>query len=165
MIIPERMDVQMPVRVDAQRLWAGGSATAVVAGFTVVTGVLVARGVFHVPVSAVRATSFAGLAVISYAARAAACALLATALLHVLLASVPRPFAFFGWITALAAVAAAATPFTQSAPLASQVGTALINIAVGTAVLRLLPGVARTAIRSASRPCSTGAPPAPRGSA
>lgn len=152
MIMPERLDGQMPVRVDAQRLWAGGSATAVVAGFTVVTGVLVARGIFHTPVSAARATSFADLAVARYAARAAACALLATALLHVLLAHTPRPLVFFAWITALAAVAAAATPFTQSAPLASQVFTALIDIAVGIAVLCLLPGVARTAIMSADQP-------------
>lgn len=151
MIIPELMDAQMPAHVDAQRLWAGGSATAVVAGFTVVTGVLVARGIFHVPVSAARSTSFADLATAMYAGRAAACALLATALLHVLLTGVPRPLAFFGWIIALAAVAAAVTPFTQSAPLESQVFTALINIVVGIAVISLLPGVARTALRPAGQ--------------
>jgi hypothetical protein len=118
----------------------------------VVTGVIVARGIFHVAVSAARSPSFADLAVAGYAGRAAACALLATALLHVLLAGAPRPLAFFAWITALAAVAAAVTPFTQSAPLASQIFTALINIVVGIAVISLLPGVARIAIRSAGQP-------------
>lgn len=151
MIIPERMNVQMQVRVDAQRLWAGGSATAFVAGFTVVTGVLVARGILHVPVSAAGATGLADLGIAVYAGRAAACALMATALLHVLVTSAPRPFAFFSWITALAAVAAAATPFTQSAPLGSQVCTALINVVAAIAVITLLPGVARTAIRSAGQ--------------
>lgn len=147
MIIPQRMDVKMPVRVDAQTLWAAGSATAVVAGFTVLTGVLVARGIFHVPVSAASGTGFADLAIAIYAGRAAGCALLATALLHALLAGAPRPLAFFTWIAVLAAVAAAATPFTQSAPLASQVCTALINIVVGIAVISLLPGAARSSIK------------------
>ena len=40
------------------------------------------------------------------------CALLATALLHVLLLGTPRPFTFFAWITGLADVVAAAAPFT-----------------------------------------------------
>lgn len=147
MIIPERMDAQMPVHVDAQRLWAGGGATAVVAGFTVLTGVLVTRGIFHVQVSAAKTASVGDLA---YAGRAAACALLATALLHVLLAgTIPRPMAFFAWITALAVVAAAVTPFTQSAPLPSQICTALINVVAGIAVTSLLPRVARASAKSA----------------
>jgi hypothetical protein len=38
-------------------------------------------------------------------------------------------------------------PFTQPAPLASKVFTAIINIIVGVAVISLLSGVGRSAVR------------------
>jgi len=154
MVITEDMDAPGPDRVDAAKLWAGGIATAVVAGFAVVAGVLVTRGVFGIPVAAPKtAGTFGNFATLVYAGRAAACALLATALLHALLLGTPRPIAFFTWISALAGVAAAAAPFTESAPAATKIFTALINIVVGAAVISLLPGVGRTAIRpTAIRP-------------
>jgi hypothetical protein len=81
-----------------------------------------------------------------------------------------RPLAFFAWITALADVIAAAAPFTQPAPLASKVFTAVINIVVGVAVISLLSGVGRAATRpvqlsgpdlpASSRPRDTAWPPA-----
>jgi hypothetical protein len=40
------------VRVDAARLWTGGLATALVAALVAVVGVLIARGLFDVPVLA-----------------------------------------------------------------------------------------------------------------
>jgi hypothetical protein len=57
------------------------------------------------------------------------------------------PFTFFVWITALADAAAAAAPFTQPAPLASKVFTAVINVVVGVAVISLLYGVGRSSVR------------------
>ena len=78
-----------------------------------------------------------------------------TALLHVLLLGTPRPFTFFAWITGLADVVAAAAPFTQPAPLASKIFTAIINIAVGVAVISLLSGVGRVAIRPVVPPTVT----------
>jgi hypothetical protein len=54
---------------------------------------------------------------------------------------------FFVWITALADAAVATAPFTQPAPLASKVFTAVINVLVGVAVISLLYGVGRSAIR------------------
>ena len=69
-----------------------------------------------------------------------------------LLLGTPRPFAFFAWITALADVIAAAAPFTQPAPLASKIFTAIINIVVGVAVISLLSGVGRSAIRIVDLP-------------
>ena len=69
-----------------------------------------------------------------------------------LLLGAPRPFTFFAWITALADVVAAAAPFTQPAPLASKVFTAVINIVVGVAVISLLSGVGRSAIRPVVMP-------------
>jgi hypothetical protein len=65
----------------------------------------------------------------------------------VLLLGTPRPLTFFAWITALADVVVAAAPFTQPAPLASKIFTAIINIIVGVAVISLLSGVGRSAVR------------------
>jgi hypothetical protein len=125
---------------------------AVVAALAVVAGVLVTRAVFGIPVLAPRAASnFGNSSTAVYVGLAAGCALLATALLHLLLGT-PRPTAFFIWITSLADVAVAAAPFTQPAPLASKVFTAIINIVVGVAVISLLSGVARAAVRSADIP-------------
>jgi hypothetical protein len=113
MLDPGDIDTAGPAQVDARRLWAGGAATAVVAALAVVAGVLVARGVLGIPVLAPRAASDLGNSSTAvYAGLAAGCALLATALLHVLLLGAPRPFLFFAWITALGDVAAAAAPFT-----------------------------------------------------
>jgi hypothetical protein len=153
MAVPEDLDAAEKIRVNVGRLWAGGAATAVVAALAVVAGILVARGILGIAVLAPKAASnFGNSATAIYAGLAAGCALLATALLHVLLLGAPRPFTFFAWITALADVVAAAAPFTQPAPLASKVFTAVINIVVGVAVISLLSGVGRSAIRSVVMP-------------
>jgi hypothetical protein len=47
-----------------------------------------------------------------YALLAAAGALIATGLMHLLLLSAPSPRTFFGWIVGLATLAAAVAPFT-----------------------------------------------------
>ena len=117
MMLAEDTDPVGHVHVNAGRLWAGGAATAVVAALAVVAGVLVARGVLGIPVLApATADSLGNSSTAVYAALAAGCALLATALLHMLLLGTPSPFTFFAWITALADVVAAAAPFTQPAP-------------------------------------------------
>jgi hypothetical protein len=153
MAVPEDMDAARPAEVNAGRLWAGGIATAAVAALAVVAGVLVTRGVLGIPVLApATASRFGNSSTGVYAALAAGCALLATALLHVLLLGTPRPFSFFVWITALADVIVAAAPFTQPAPLASKVFTAIINIIVGIAVISLLTGVGRSAVRPVAAP-------------
>jgi hypothetical protein len=152
MVTPD-MDGAWQDRVNAGRLWAGGAATAVVAALAVVAGVLITRGVLGIPVLAPKtANNFGNSSTAVYALLAAGGALLATALLHVLLLGTPRPFAFFAWITALSDVVVAASPFTQPAPLASKVFTAIINIVVGVAVISLLSGVGRSAIRPADVP-------------
>jgi Na+/phosphate symporter len=147
MVAPENLDTAGP-GVNAGRLWAGGAATAVVAALAVVVGVYIARGILDIPVLAPAAASnFGDSSTAVYAGLAAGCALLATALLHVLLLGTPRPLMFFVWITALADAAVATAPFTQPAPLASKVFTAVINVLVGVAVISLLYGVGRSAIR------------------
>jgi hypothetical protein len=135
--------------VDAGRLWAGGVATALVAALVAVTGVLIARGLFEVPVLAPTDEGTLGDAsTIRLAAFAAAAALLATGLLHLLLLSVPQPRRFFTWIITLATIAAALVPFLTGAGLAEKVATSAITLVVGLAIGSLLSGVARSAVRT-----------------
>jgi Family of unknown function (DUF6069) len=130
------------------RLWAGGVATAIVAALVVVAGVFIARRILGIPVLAPRTAGDLGTSVTAvYAVVAAACALLATGLLHVLLLSTPRPLVFFVWITALADLIAVAAPFSQSAALASKVFTAVINLVAGVAVISLLTSVGSSTVR------------------
>jgi hypothetical protein len=109
MLTAEEMEPAGHVHVNAGRLWGGGVATAIVAALAVLAGVFITRGVLGIPVLAPRAASdFGDSSTAVYAGLAAGCALLATALLHVLLLGAPRPFTFFAWITGLADVVAAA---------------------------------------------------------
>jgi Family of unknown function (DUF6069) len=134
--------------VSGGRLWAGGLATAVVAALIAVVGILLARGVFDVPVLAPEGDGVWGDAdTAKYALYSGLAALLATGLLHLLLVSTPRPLLFFGWILTLATVAGALAPFVADGSTSSKVATALINVAVGIAIGTLLTGAARSAVR------------------
>ena len=138
-----------PVGVDAARLWTGGLATALVAALVALVGVLIARGLFDVPVLALRREGVFGDlgATARLAILAAVAALLATGLMHLLLLSTPRPFRFFTWIIALLTLLAVLTPFMTDATLATKVATAAIGLAIGTAIGSLVSGAARSAIR------------------
>jgi Family of unknown function (DUF6069) len=143
---------QARVRIDAARLWTGGLATALVAALIAVVGVLIARGLFDVPVLAptregvLGNTNTARLAIL-----AAVAALLATGLMHLLLVSTPRPFRFFTWIVSLLTVVAVLAPFMTDATLATQVATAAIGLVIGMAIGSLVSGAARSAIRLGRR--------------
>lgn len=151
MALPDNFDMgelDEPTPPNAGRLWVGGIATAVVAALVVVAGVFIARGILGIPVLAPKgASSLGDTSTAVYAALAAGAALVATALLHVLLLGAPRPLSFFVWITALADLIAVAAPFSQPAALSSKVFTAVINLVAGVAVISLLSGVARSAVR------------------
>ena len=136
--------------VDAGRLWTGGVATALVAALVAVVGVLIARGLFEVPVLAPTEEGTLGNAsTLRLAVFAAVAALLATGLLHLLLLSTPQPRRFFSWIITLATIAAALAPFLSGADLDEKVATSAITVAVGLAIGSLLSGVARSALRPA----------------
>ena len=136
--------------VDAGRLWTGGVATALVAALVALVGVLIARGLFEVPVLAPTEEGTLGNAsTFRLAAFAALAALLATGLLHLLLLSTPQPRRFFTWIITLATIAAALAPFLSGADLDEKVATSAITVAVGLAIGSLLSGVARSALRPA----------------
>ena len=59
-----------------------------------------------------------------YVFAAAAAALVATAMMHLLLLSTPRPRVFFTWIIGLATVIAVVFPFSTTAPLSQKAATA-----------------------------------------
>jgi len=135
--------------VNAGRLWTGGVATALVAALVALVGVLIARGLFEVPVLAPTDEGTLGNAsTFRLAAFAAAAALLATGLLHLLLLSTPQPRRFFTWIITLVTIAAALVPFLTDADLDEKVATSAITLVVGVAIGSLLSGVARSAIRT-----------------
>lgn len=139
-------------RLNATRLWAGGVATAIVAALIVVVGISLTRGVFAVAVPVPTATG--GISELAYVGLAAAAAIVATGLLHLLIMAAPRPLTFFGWIVGLAVIVAVLAPFTNSilgsfghiAMLNSKLATAAINLIAGIAIGSLLAGVARSAV-------------------
>ncbi len=91
----------------------------------------------------------AGSVLAQYIVLGVLAALAATALLHVLLISTPRPFAFFGWIMTLVTVAAGVLPFATDHDLDSKVVSAAILVVLGAAVGSLVSGVgARSVSRS-----------------
>ena len=121
--------------VDARQLWSGGAATAVVAALIALVGILVCRWLFHIPLLAPRQDGAWGNAsTAEYALAAAAAALAATGIVHLLLIATPRPLLFFNWIMGLGTVIAVVYPFSTAAPLSQKVATAVINLVLGIAI-------------------------------
>ena len=80
----------------------------------------------------------------AYACAAFLAALVATAIMHL---ATPEPFAFFGWIVALATLVASVGPFASGAELKSKVATGLINLVIGIIIWSLISSSARRSIR------------------
>ncbi|TWP49455.1 hypothetical protein FKR81_23155 [Lentzea tibetensis] len=139
-----------PRAVDAGRLWAGGAATALVAALIAVAGILIARGLFDVPILAPKGSGAWGDASTAwYAFGAATAALAATGLVHVLLISTPRPMRFFSWAIALATIIAVLAPFASGETVAAKLATACLNLVLGAAIGSLTAGSAKSATRLA----------------
>jgi lysylphosphatidylglycerol synthetase-like protein (DUF2156 family) len=147
--------------VDATRLWAGGVATAVVAALVAIVGLLIARGIFEVEVLAPKGDGIWGNASTPmYAVVAAASALLATGLMHLLSVSTPAPGQFFAWIMALVTLIAVVLPLTLTVEVSAKVATAAINLAIGFVITVIVHGMAASARmmyrrRQASEPAPT----------
>jgi hypothetical protein len=134
--------------VDAGRLWTGGVATAAVAALVAIVGVLIARGLFDVPLLAPTGEGTLGDASTArLAGLAAGAALLATGLMHLLLLSTPRPGRFFTWIMVLATLIAAIIPFLTDAEANTKIATAAINLSIGATIGSLVSGAGRSAVR------------------
>lgn len=135
-------------RVDAGKLWPGGIATAVVAGLVALVGVLVCRWLFAIPLLAPKqAGAYGDVHTTDLVLIAAAAALVATALAHLLLLSTPRPLTFFSWIIGLATILAVLVPFSTAAPLTAKVATAVVDLILGVAIGSLVSGVAARSVR------------------
>jgi Family of unknown function (DUF6069) len=140
-------------KVNAGRLWAGGLATAVTAALVAIVGILIARGIFDVPVLAPdRENAWGDADTGLYAIGAALAALVATALMHLLILFVPNYSRFFAWIMVLATAAGVVVPFTVNAKESAQIATSLINLALGVTIGSLILGVARTAAQTTGEP-------------
>ena len=135
-------------RVDARMLWSGGVATAVVAGLIALVGVLVCRWLFNIPILAPKRYGAYGDAhTTTLVLVAAAAALVATLVAHLLLVSTPRPMVFFGWIVGLVTVIVVVFPFRTGAALSHEVATAALYLIIGIAVGTLVAGVGERATR------------------
>jgi hypothetical protein len=133
-------------RVDPRPLWSGGVATAVVAALIALVGILVARWLFKVPIlSPRREGAWGNASTAGYVLAAAACALVATALMYLLLISTPYPRVFFGWIIGLATVVAVVFPFSTTAPMSQKFATGVLNLVLGVAIGSLIGEVSRRA--------------------
>jgi len=154
-------------RVDATQLWPGGIATAVVAGLVALVGVLACRWLLNVPILAPQRDGAYGDAHTTGAVFAAVgAALVATALLHLLLISTPRPLIFFGWIVSLATIVAVLFPFSTAAPVSQKIATGAVSLVIGIAIGTLLGGVGGRSTRprtgSGRRPDPSAGYPAER---
>ena len=151
-------------QVDARPLWSGGVATAVVAALIALVGILVARWLFNISfLSPRREGAWGNASTVGYVFASAACALVATALMHLLLLTTPYPRVFFGWIIGLATLVAVVFPFSTSAPTSQKIATGFINLVLGIAIGTLIAEVSRRASRRVVRldrsRRSTGYPP------
>jgi hypothetical protein len=138
------------LEVDGGRLWAGGLAAALVAVLAVVVGYLVIDAILKITlVKPIKVGDLDVSTLGSYIGWAAVAALLATALIHLLALTTPRPRAFFGWIVTLATAAAAAWPFTQDVALDSKIASAVLVVVVGIVIGSLVMATAARTIRIA----------------
>jgi hypothetical protein len=134
--------------VDAGQLWAGGAATAVVAGLIALVGVLVCRWLFDVPILAPKHDGAYGNAhTTTLILLSALAALVATLLMYLLLLSTPRPTLFFGWIVGLVTVVMVIFPFSTGATMEEKIATAAVYLVLGVAIGTLITGVAHRAVR------------------
>jgi hypothetical protein len=124
-------------------VWAGGIATAVVAGLAAEVGILVARGLFHLAIFAPQGDGLWGNAnTTTYALGAGVIALVATGVLHFLLQTTPRATVFFGWIMALLTVVAVVIPLNVIGTKPEMISTTVLNLLIGLVITTLLISVA-----------------------
>src|ERR1700685_2973571 len=119
-----------PVRwIEPGPLWAGGVATAIVAALIALVGILVSRWLFTIPILAPRRDGAWGdVSTGMYVLSAAGAALVATAVMHLLLLTTPRPQVFFGWIIGLATIVAVVFPLSTTAAGDPKAPTALVDL-------------------------------------
>jgi hypothetical protein len=147
-IVPDDGPPQTRPVVDVRTLWAGGVATAIVAALVALVGVVVCRWLFNIPLLSPESQGTYGDAhTTDVVILAAAAALLATGLAHLLLTAAPRPMTFFTWIVALVTLLMVLFPFSTSAPISQKIATGAVDLVIGFAIGSLLNGVGSRAVR------------------
>lgn len=135
-------------RIDAKKLWSGGLATVIIAALVAFIGLLIARGIFEIPVLAPTEAGLVGNAnTLGLCTFAALAALVSTGLMHLLLLTTPRPDTFFTAIAGLATLAVALQPFTMERTTDVQVATMLVYLATGVAIIMSLNSLSSSATR------------------
>jgi hypothetical protein len=147
-IMPDDGPPQTRPVVDAKQLWVGGIFTAIVAALVALLGVLVCRWLFNIPLLSPQSQGTYGDAhTTDVVLLAAAAALLATGLAHLLLVAAPRPMTFFSWIVGLITLLLVLYPFSTSAPISQKIATAAVVLVIGAVIGSLTNGVAARAVR------------------
>jgi hypothetical protein len=147
-IMPDEGTPRSRPVVDARQLWAGGVATAVVAALIALVGVVISRWLFNIPLlSPSREGAYGDAHTTDLVLVAAAAALIATGVAHLLLVSTPRPMTFFTWIVGLATAVMVLYPFSTTAPWSQKAATALVDLVLGIAIGSLINGVAARAVK------------------
>ncbi|MHC1561940.1 hypothetical protein [Actinomycetospora sp. NBRC 106375] len=152
MSYPQRSWDDGDVEVLGKRLWAGGVATAVVAAGIAIVGVLIISNVFEL---GIQTTQRSGALVDNAMTIIPVCAVIAalagTALLHLLLLTTPRPATFFSAIVLLVLVVLLLQVFLADGGVVDHIATAILYAAIGLAIISMLSGVSRTAVRPVSQ--------------
>src|SRR5260370_337867 len=147
-IVPGGSGGRTRPKIDVAQLWAGGVATAIVAGLVALVGVLVWRWLVSVPILAPKSDgAYGDVRTTDFVLASAGAALVATALAQLLLVSTPRPLVFFGWIVGLATVVVVLYPFGTAAPLSQKVATATVDLVIGIVIGSLVSGIAKRSTR------------------
>jgi hypothetical protein len=134
--------------VDSRLLWTGGVTASVVVAGVAMVGFIVVRGLLKIPVLGVKIDGSVILPTMwAYAGWSALATLAFTALLHVLLLTVPRPRFFFGWIGGIATAVAVLVPLTVAASPSVRAATAIVNVAVGASMVIILSVVGSASTR------------------
>ena len=137
-----------PVIVDVRKLWTGGVVTAVIVCGLTIAAFLLVRGMLNLPLLGVRKGG-AGVyaSMFGYAGGAALAALLATAAMHSLLVTTPRPRWFFHWLGGVSTAIAVLLPLTLSQDLAARLATATVNLVLGLAIIALVRSTTAASLR------------------
>lgn len=133
-------------QADAGRLWAGGAVSALVAAGVALIAVLVMQRLFDVTVRTPTG-GHPGDALTALPIGAALVTLLATGLLHLLMATTPSAPHFFGWITGLALALVLLVVILNDTKPITRIETGAFYLLIGVAIISSLLAVSRTAVR------------------
>ena len=143
-VTPAAVTVSRIRHIDQGRFWVGAVLTSTVAALGGVIGLVVARDLLQIPISA-SPFGVGPVHIASYGLLAGVVAMLAATVYAGLLAFAPRPTVYFGALGGLLTTLAVLLPFTVPAAIGGQIALAAINLTVGVLVLWLIPVAASNA--------------------